>query len=107
MLCDISRSFPYEGGYGPPNGYEKLADWESFTQKDVPPSAPCPDGRRTFQARGYGNSLWSFGTSPDGAYMSVIGGWQMAPMFGGGYICYYRRAGQAWQRLGCELAWES
>ena len=80
---------------------------ERIAWKPLPHSIRCPGGRLHLSGRGYGNFIHEFGLSADGQLAGVSGGFQYAPLLGGGGDCYFERDGETWRALGCYHSWDS
>ena len=75
--------------------------------KELPRSVRCGKTRLRLQANGYGEYVNSFALSPDGRTAAIGGGFQAAPLLGGGGSCLYRLTTEGWRREACLHEWDS
>lgn len=80
---------------------------ETLVWKPLPAVLHCPGGRRHVRPRGFADFLDGFGLSADGRRAAISGGFQYAPLMGGGGDCYFERTGNGWRRIGCIETWAS
>lgn len=80
---------------------------ETLVWKPLPTVLHCPGGRRHARPHGFGDFLDGFGLSADGRRAAISGGFQYAPLMGGGGDCYFERTESGWRRIGCIETWAS
>ncbi|MES2338496.1 MAG: hypothetical protein V4537_10400 [Pseudomonadota bacterium] len=64
-------------------------------------------GLVTFQPRGFGDFVTGIASGPDGRFVGLRGGWQHAPLTGGGADCLYERRTDGLLIVGCVHTWAS
>ena len=75
--------------------------------KDVPNRIKCDGKSVRLRPKGFGNFLDQLGVTPEGDRAAFSGGYQYAPLLGGGGECFFSRDQASWKLEGCLHTWDS